>query len=142
MNLLKKRSENVYQNEASVKEDIALLAFICIFCEPNVKKRGILGRHYAYYIPKETQDLSIAKDLFKRNGINMHVHYSHIKSKSGQDVLRMGYSRGKDYEKEKEFLYAIKQQQKDFFYGDYSEQELSLQEKILKLREQQNKKVR
>ena len=72
----------------------------------------------------------------------MHVHYSHINSRAGQDVLRMGYIRGKDYEQEKEFLYAVKQKQKDFFYGDYSEQELSLQEKILKLREQQNKKVR
>jgi hypothetical protein len=79
------------------EEDIALLAFMCYFCAPDVTKKGFCLKHYAYYIPDKDKDLDIAKDLFETNGVNMQIHYSFIKGRHGQYVLRMRYKNKKDY---------------------------------------------
>ena len=95
LNLFNKESKPEERVDFS-REDIDLLAFMCSFCSPYVTKKGICLAHYAYYIPHKDNDLYLAQDLFEKNGIKMQVHYSFIRSRHGQDVLRMKYKNKKD----------------------------------------------
>ena len=95
LNLFKSKPKSEEKVDFS-KEDVALLASMCSFCSPYVIKRTICVTHYAYYIPHRDNDLDLAKDLFERNGIRMQVHYSFIKSRQGQYVLRMKYKNKQD----------------------------------------------
>ena len=118
-------------------EDVAVLAYMCRVCAPCVVKRGLIPRRFAYYIPTEESDLQLAKDLFKKNGINMRVHFSHMASSKGQNALRMNYRYSKNYERDRDFFEQIKQKKRELFYNSVHEEEEHLLQRTAQLREQQ-----
>jgi len=116
-------------------EDIAILAFMCVFCKKDVIKKGLFPVHYAYYIPDQEQDLDVAKMLFEQNGINVRAHYSHIRLGRGQYALRMRYWCNKDYDKERNFFNDIIEKRKNLFCNNSKEEEAMLNQKVAVLRE-------
>ena len=126
--------KEVHEQTTLNDEDITLLAFMCSFCAPDVTKKGVWSKHYAYYIPTKAEYLDIAKDLFEKNGIDVQLHYSFIMSKHGQDVLRMRYKGKKDYELYKGFFTGILRKSEHWS----KEEELKVAQQVQLLKENRN----
>lgn len=73
-------------------EDIALLALMCNRCRIITFRKIFLKTKYFYYVPQSESYLDIAKNIFKKNGINMEEHFSHIIDYEGKNVLRINYT--------------------------------------------------
>ena len=73
------------------RDDINLLAVMCVQCYPEIRKRQNPANLYAYYIPSKPEYLPIAQSIFNRNGIRPRVYNSKIIDPHGQDVLRVNY---------------------------------------------------
>lgn len=106
MNFLKKIYSVEEQSKSFNQEDIALLAFMAVMCAPDIVV-GFFKRHYAYYVPRYNCDLEIAKSIFEKNGVKVRVHFSHIYTSKGQDVLRLNYKCSKNYNYDRMFFKKI-----------------------------------
>ena len=116
---------------------VALLASMCMVCEPSVFKRGFLGirRVYGYYIPSSETDLNIAKALFANNGIKMQVHNSKIINYMGQDVLRVSYNRCVDSQYAYNFMRRVEQKHIFLYTKSGLEEKRLLNQKVAELKE-------
>lgn len=137
--LFKKQTKSDSQEPIFNDEDIAVLAYMCLVCVPCVVKHGFIPRRFAYYIPADKNNLDIAKDLFKKNGINVHVHFSYMASSKGQNALRMNYRSSKNYEQDRIFFKEIRQKKRELFYSSVHEEEELISQKIAQLKEQRTK---
>lgn len=91
------------------EQDVDKLASMCEKCRSTVIKRGfLLNQKYAYYIPDNESNLTVAKEIFERNGIPMDVHFSYITG-VGQNVLRINYRFFPDKENLRKEMKKIRQ---------------------------------
>ena len=111
--------------DANPAQDIALLAFMCKLCKPQIVKPWlkIFFQRYAYYVPRNNDDLDLAKHLFERNGVNVSVYFSHIMGGAGQNVLRLNYGKSKNYEHDKDFFEKIREKRLADFYHKITDAE-------------------
>lgn len=121
------------------KEDIGLLAQMCSGCYMFVSK-GIFSGKYAYYIPNNESDLTLAKEIFNRNNIDMQVHKSRIRNDLGEYVLRVKYNNGLNDVFIKDTMSSIYQKHIDLYSicnTKMKEERQMLRQKILELKQMQ-----
>lgn len=108
------KSQPIVVNTASVEEDIDLLATMCLFCAPYVKKKGVCNKMYSYFIPQEEGFLELAEALFMKNGIKMERHRTKILDYMGNEALRVKV----DYTNSKQiaFINEVRQKYQDLFW--------------------------
>lgn len=76
------------------QEDIDMLASMCMMCVPVVKQRKfIFSKYYSYFVTSPETEINIAKSIFEKSGIHMHVHYSGIVSGEEREVLRTDFEK-------------------------------------------------
>ncbi len=114
LNFFRRNSEDVRLNPMS-EQDIGLLALMCMRCQSVVVKEGLFQTvHYVYYVAYEEENIFVAQQIFKRNGINMVVHDSTI-SGYEQKVLRINSNDVPDKNTFKKDRQRIRQKYQDLY---------------------------
>ena len=126
------------------EEDVALLAHMCSVCYPHVRKKGLFlfSPDYAYYVPNDKSDLDLAKEIFSKNGINMELHWSRLRSDFGENVLRIEYGLRVNNDYVENTMVKIAHKHRDL-YNMYSKREnqerIALKQKIAEMKKRQSR---
>jgi len=76
-----------FEDNKKKSEDIDILGLLASDAIVEIRRGRLFKKYYVYYITEET-NIILAQNIFKKYGINMEVHYSHVRG--GYDkVLRV-----------------------------------------------------
>ena len=118
-------------------QDVAILAMMCNYCRADVRKHGLIDRHYGYYVPLYDEDLDIAKSIFARNGVYMEKHLSNILGRSAQTVLRVNYDFLLNKNNVRQEVEKVERKFKALYLSRDNEEKVQLNGHILHLRQNQ-----
>lgn len=119
------------------EQDVAILAMMCDYCNPKIRKPGLIDSYYAYYVPQYPEDIDIVKSIFERNGIHMEKHLSHVFGKDVCTVLRVKLNRVWNKNVIRNEMKKIEQKHSVLYFYAKQQEKTRLQKQIVDLRQKQ-----